>query len=287
MIFSPNEGREATKTEQAIIASIDAAMLSKNKEQARRQYLGASRVGEECSRRLAYEYHMVEKDPGSDFKGKTLRVFDMGHDGEERMADYLRLAGFELQTHTAEGKQIGMSDAEGKFKGHLDGVIHAGPLTDLKYPMLWENKALGQKSWSDVVKKGIKLSKPVYYAQVQIYMAYHELELCMFTCLNRDTGEIHVELIPLVARDAQDYVDKAVRIVTSANPEELGRIGKGADFACKFCDYKKRCHAPLVITGTTVFSTPAPNQWLGSAPKQDTVIFHPEHKNITPTWLKK
>ena len=40
-----------------------------------------------------------------------------------------------------------------------DGVIHAGPVPDLKYPMLWENKALGDKSWSDAVKKGIKVSK--------------------------------------------------------------------------------------------------------------------------------
>ena len=149
MIFSPNEGREATTTEQAIIASIDAAMLSKNKAQTRRQYLGASRIGHHCERALGYEYHMVEKDEGADFKGKTLRIFDMGHDGEERVADYLKLAGFELQTHAPDGKQIGMSDAGGKFKGHLDGVIHSGPVDGLKYPMLWENKALGDKSWSE------------------------------------------------------------------------------------------------------------------------------------------
>lgn len=229
---------------QAVVDLIDAAMLTKNKEQTRRQYLGASRVGEPCERRLAYEYHGTDKDEGADFKGKTLRIFDMGHDGEERVAQYLKLAGFELQTHGPDGKQIGMSDAGGKFKGHLDGVIHSGPaIKGLKYPMLWENKALGDKSWSDVVKKGIKASKPVYYAQVQIYMAYHDLESCLFTCLNRDTGDIHVEVITLVVRDAQDYIDKAVRIVSSANPEEMGKIAKDpSSFACKFCDYQRRCH---------------------------------------------
>jgi hypothetical protein len=171
-------------------------------------------------------------------------MFDMGHDGEDRMAEYLRLAGFDLHTHKEDGKQFGMSDAEGKFKGHLDGVIHGGPaIPGLKYPCLWENKALGEKSWSDVVKKGLKESKPVYYAQVQIYMAYKDLLSCLFTAINRDTGEIHVEIVQFNARDAQMYIDRAVRIVKTDNPEQLGRIGRGVDdFKCKWCDYKKRCH---------------------------------------------
>lgn len=229
---------------EAVVGLIDKAMLARNKEQPKRKYLGASRVGEPCERRLGYEFHLVEKDADGDFKGKTLRIFDMGHDGEERVAQYIKLAGFDLQTHTEEGKQIGMSDADGKFKGHLDGVIHAGPaIPGLKYPMLWENKALGSKSWNDAVAKGIKDSKPVYYAQVQIYMAYHDLESCLFTCLNRDTGDIHVEVIKVNLRDAQGYIDKAVRIVSSDNPEQLGKAGRGMDdFKCKFCDFKRRCH---------------------------------------------
>jgi hypothetical protein len=235
----------------AVVELIDKAMIARNKEQPKRKYLGASRIGEACERRLGYEYHQAEKDEGADFAGKTLRIFDMGHDGEERMSQYIKLAGFELQTHTEEGRQIGIQDADGKFKGHLDGVIHAGPaIPGLVYPMLWENKALGDKSWNDAVKKGIKFSKPVYYAQVQVYMAYHGLESCLFTCLNRDTGEIHIEVIKVNARDAQGYVDKVVRIVSSENPEELGKAGRGMDdFVCKFCDYKRRCH-----------NTPAPKQ---------------------------
>ena len=227
----------------AVVELIDKAMQKKNSDQPRRQYLGASRIGEECSRRLAYEYHMTPKDEDAGFKGNTLRIFDMGHDGEERMAEYIKLAGFELQTHTADGRQIAISDADGKFKGHLDGVIHGGPaIAGLKYPCLWENKALGDKSWKDAVKNGIKEAKKVYYAQVQVYMGYHGLDSCMFTCLNRDTGEIHVEIIPFDSRDCQDYVDKVVTIVSSSSPDDLPRPFSGADdFRCKFCDYKRLC----------------------------------------------
>lgn len=254
-MFAPDKQPDPTLA--AAIDLIDKAMQAKNKEQVRRQYLGASRVGEECHRRLAYEYHGTPKDEGADFKGKTLRIFDMGHDGEERMAQYLKLAGFDLQTHKEDGKQFGMADAEGKFKGHLDGIIHAGPLPGLKYPMLWENKALGEKSWNDVVKKGIKESKPVYYAQVQIYMAYFELESCLFTCLNRDSGDIHIEVIKVNVRDAQALIDKAVRIVTSANPEEMGKLSKDpTDFRCKWCDFNKRCHATPAVQPTPTVATP-------------------------------
>jgi len=257
-MFEPEKSQDPIAV--AIVEAIDAGLKSKRGEQAPRQYLGASRVGEDCERKLAYEFHLVAKDEGADFSGKTLRIFDMGHDGEERMAEYIKAAGFELQTHTPEGNQIGMSDAGGKFKGHLDGVIHSGPkIKGLKYPFLWENKALGSKSWNDVVKHGVKKSKPVYYAQVQVYMGYETLGYCLFTALNRDTGEIHIELIEFNARDCQTYIDRAVRVVSSANPEELGRAGRGEDdFKCKFCDYKKRCHN---VPKQTKASAPLPS-WL-------------------------
>jgi hypothetical protein len=229
---------------EGVKALIDAAIKEHRGKQAPRQYLGASRIGDECERRLAYEFHLTTKDEGAEFKANTLRIFDMGHDGEERVAEYLKLAGFDLVTHQADGKQFGISDAGDKFKGHLDGIINSGPaIKGLLYPCLWESKALGEKSWSDVVKKGLKESKPVYYAQVQIYMAYKDLLSCLFTAINRDTGEIHVEIVQFNARDAQSYIDRAVRIVKTDNPEQLGRIGRGVDdFKCKWCDYKKRCH---------------------------------------------
>lgn len=230
--------------EKEVVAAIDVGLKSKRNDQPPRKYLGASRVGDDCERRLAYEYHQFKKDEGSEFKGKTLRIFDMGHDGEERMAEYLRLAGFDLHTHNEEGKQFGMSDAEGKFKGHLDGVIHGGPaISGLKYPCLWENKALGDKSWNDFRNRKLFTSKPVYYAQVQVYMGYFDLSSCLFTALNRDTGEIGVEVVQLSYSSCQKYINKAVGIVNSQTPDEFKRIGKGVDdYKCKWCDYKKLCY---------------------------------------------
>jgi hypothetical protein len=270
-MFSPdttnNPKTPAMLLEEAVVAAIDAGIKKKRGEQPTRQYLGASAIGDECERKLAYSFHQTPKDEGSDFKGTTLRIFDMGHDGEERMAEYIRLAGFELRTHREDGRQFGMSDAGGKFKGHYDGVITGGPvIPGLKYPCIWENKALGDKSWNDLRKHGLKKSKPTYYAQVQVYMAYEEAEFCLFTALNRDTGEIYVEFVAFNAVDAQALIDKAVRIIRSEKPEEMGKIGKGADdFKCKWCDYRRRCHAVPARNETPTPAGDAPS-WLRNGP---------------------
>ena len=62
---------------------IDAAMRAR--EEAPREYLGASAIGETCARRLQYEFQGAPKDEGSEFSPKTLRIFHRGHSGEDWM----------------------------------------------------------------------------------------------------------------------------------------------------------------------------------------------------------
>jgi hypothetical protein len=240
----------------AVVASLSAAMLAKRAGQERRQYLGASMWGDPCDRKLGYMYHKTK--PDADFKADTLRIFDMGHDGEARMAEYLKLAGFELLTEGEDGKQFGFSAGDGKLKGHIDGVILGGP-AGVTWPALWENKALNDKGWKEAVTKGIKVAKPLYYAQAQVYMAYMELQVCVFTIQNRNTGEVHAEIIPFDPRAAQEASDRAVRVVSSSSPIELNRIGReSTDFRCKFCDFKGTCWAQPITTNPQ----PTTPKWL-------------------------
>ena len=240
----------------SVVDALNRAMLDKRSGQERRQYLGASMWGDPCDRKLGFMYHKVK--PDAEFKPDTLRIFDMGHDGEDRVGEYLKLAGFELITHGEDGKQFGFSAGDGKLKGHIDGVILGGP-AGVAWPALWENKALNEKGFKDVISKGIKVSKPLYYAQAQVYMAYMELQVCVFTVINRNTGEIHAEIIPFDARAAQEASDRAVRVVSSGAPEELNRIGRDStDFLCKFCDFKSSCWARPITTPTQ----PTTPKWL-------------------------
>ncbi|HKP78806.1 MAG TPA: hypothetical protein VJU34_06745, partial [Phenylobacterium sp.] len=129
-------------TSDAVNRHIDAALVARNRSQRPRDYLGGSRVGEPCDRKLVYEVTHTPKDPGADFEGPILRVFDVGHAFEALSIRWLREAGFDLRDQRADGRQFGFAALDGRFKGHIDGCLVAGPVP-LAYPALWENKALG------------------------------------------------------------------------------------------------------------------------------------------------
>lgn len=222
---------------------IDAALIAERRNTLPRDYLGASRIGEPCSRRLVYEYTGTSQDDGRDFDGHALRIFAAGHVFETLAIRWLRDAGFDLRTVRRDGGQFGFSAAGGKFRGHIDGVIVSGPEVGLHWPAIWECKALNSRSWNDLVKRGLALSKPLYYAQVQIYMAYVELEHCLFTVVNKDTQELCHETVSFDAPHAQAMSDKAVMILEAAEAHELPpRIAAAPDFyLCRFCPFSNRC----------------------------------------------
>lgn len=222
---------------------IDAALIADRDGQRPRDYLGASRIGEPCARRLVYEVRRTPPDPGKDFDGRTLRIFAAGHVFEDLAIRWLRQAGFDLRTQTPTGGQFGFETAGGRIRGHVDGVIVAGPDVGVAWPVLWEHKALKASSWTDTVKKGVQLSKPVYFGQMQIYMAYMGLGSAVFTALNKDTCDIHHELVPFEPAAAQALSDKAVDVLRAADTGDLlPRIASSPDFfLCRFCPFSIRC----------------------------------------------
>jgi hypothetical protein len=233
----------AISVSDRVNALIDPALVARNRRQQPRDYLGGSRIGEPCARKLVYEVTHTPKDEGRDFDGAILRIFDAGHQFETLSIRWLRGAGFDLRTERADGGQFGFEAAGGKLRGHIDGVIVAGPDVGLNWPVLWEHKALGSKSWNDLVKHGLALSKPVYFAQVQLYMGYLELETSLVTALNKDTQALHHEVVPFDPTQAQVLSDKAVDILRAAEAGELPpRIAAAQDFyLCRTCAYARRC----------------------------------------------
>jgi hypothetical protein len=239
------------KLSEEISILIDKALTIANEQQTARDYLGASRLGVSCNRALQFEYTKTPKDKNQNFSGKILRIFQAGHVFEELAIKWLRDAGFELITNKANSEQFGFSVANGKIKGHIDGVITSAPNElNLKFPMLWECKSLNNKSWNDTVKKGLVISKPIYAAQIAIYQAYMESSIpdisrnpALFTAINKDTAELYFELIPFDKSFAQSLSDKAVKILTATEAGELlPRISSDSSyFECRFCPWQERC----------------------------------------------
>lgn len=230
----------ATK-EGRFVDLIDAAIAGA--AERKRDYLGASGIGEPCARRLQYEYQGAAKDEGSEFSARTLRIFHRGHQGEEWMIKWIRSAGFNLRTEK-NGRQFGFSDCDDRFKGHIDGVIVEGP-DSYQYPALWENKVLGSKGFNQLVKHGVAKAYPKYAAQLATYQAYMQLaeHPAFFTALNADTMEIHLELVPFNVALAQECADKAARVLAACDHGELlPRASDDPDsFVCRFCPFKAVC----------------------------------------------
>jgi hypothetical protein len=205
----------------AVNAAIDAALSACDRAQSPRRYVSTSGLGRECLRQVQYDYLAVPKDESREFEPKTLRIFEAGHRAEDIVAAWLRAAGFDLRTQRADGRQFGFSALDGRFRGHIDGCLVGGPVT-MAFPALWENKAVGAAVWRELVKKGIVLARPIYAAQIALYQAYLDLpNPALFTALNRDTFELHCELVPFDAALAQRASDRAVEIVRASEAQEL------------------------------------------------------------------
>ncbi|NVM39110.1 PD-(D/E)XK nuclease family protein [Ochrobactrum intermedium] len=242
------------KTGEQITALIDAALVAENAATLPRDYLGGSRLGVACERALQFEFTATPKDDGAGFTGQTLRIFAIGHVLEDLAIRWLRAAGFDIYTRKSnrpDGEQFGFSVAGGRVRGHVDGIIAAGPEGfGLAVPALWECKTMNAKNWRACVKDGVTKSKPVYATQIAVYQAYMEAQVpgisaapALFTAINKDTAELHHELVPFDAERAQTASDRAVRILSATDADELlPRIATNRDFfECRFCPWAERC----------------------------------------------
>jgi hypothetical protein len=226
-------------------ALIDRALEAENEIRPGRDYLGGSRLGDPCARRLQFEYLNVPRDPGTGFPGRTLRTFALGHSLEDLAVEWLRKAGLDLRTRNRSGEQFGFSVAGGRVKGHIDGVIVAAE--GFAVPALWECKTANAKNWRDMARRGVTVAKPVYAAQIALYQAYMGLTEApaLFTAINKDTSELWHELVPFDGGLAQSVSDKAVRILQACDGGEwLPRVASEPGFfECTTCAFKQRCWA--------------------------------------------
>lgn len=226
-------------------ALIDRALEAENETRPGRDYLGGSRLGDSCARRLQYEYLNMPRDPGAGFPGRTLRTFALGHSLEDLAVEWLRKAGLDLRTRNRGGEQFGFSVAGGRVKGHIDGVIVAAD--GFAVPALWECKTANAKNWRDMARRGVSVAKPIYAAQIALYQAYMGLTEApaLFTAVNKDTSELWHELVPFDGQLAQSVSDKAVRILQACDAGEwLPRVSQEPGFfECTLCAFRQRCWA--------------------------------------------
>jgi len=81
----------------AIVTAIDRAVRQDAKGgEPRRSHLGASAIGNRCARQAWYGFRWVYQEQHT---GRILRLFNRGHEEEDRFNRWLRMAGVEVQDY--------------------------------------------------------------------------------------------------------------------------------------------------------------------------------------------
>lgn len=216
----------------------DAIFAAVEREDWRRDHLGASLLGDKCSRALWYGFRWMI-DPK--FPGRLLRLFGRGHQEEELIIPLLRKAGMEVWCEDPDtGEQFRMSWLGGHIGGGVDAVIRGVPGAP-KTPHLGEVKTSNDKRFKELQGKGVRESNPRHFAQMQVYMHGMKLTRALYICVNKNDDHIYTERVAYDKQFAEGILKKAEMIVASNTP--LTKLSDDpAWWECKFCDYRSICH---------------------------------------------
>jgi len=225
-----------------------------------REHLGASIIGRECSRQIWYMFRWAMR---SRFSARMLRLFERGQREEEYISNDLRKAGIHVvDVDPDTGKQFRIEDHEGHFGGSLDSKIYDCP----DCPGIWilgEYKTHNERSFNDLRKNGIHKSKPEHVVQAQIYMAYEDLQACLYVAVNKNDDDREFVLLECDKAIAERYSDRAHRIIFAPQPPV--RISdSSAWYLCRMCSYADVCHhgaTKELNCRTCIHSRPAQKGW--------------------------
>ena len=226
-----------------LVALIDQVILEEHESEPPRHYLGASSIGEECSRKLWYRYNGHKEK----FDAKTLRRFADGHRTEDIILGWLESCeGIALYTRGNDGAQIGFEEFEGRFKGHYDAIGRGFP----QAPKTWhivEIKCVNEKSFEELKKlksqnekTAIELWKPEYAAQIQVYMHMEGLKRAIHIVTTPGARDLISVRTDYNKAYAEAMLAKAKRIIDAKEP--LERIGGPTFYKCKMCSFRDICH---------------------------------------------
>lgn len=201
-----------------------------------RSHLGASILGRDCTRELWYNFRWVRK---SRHIGRTLRLFNRGHLEEARFVALIRMCDWDIWQVDAKGKQFRISDFGGHYGSAIDGVIRGVPEFPNE-PIMGEFKTHNDKNFQKLKKMGVAGAKPEHVVQMQQYMKYKKLRVCLYLAVNKNDDDLYAEFIYAEPELADQFTDRAGRIIFSDGPPPRA-YENSASFGCKFCDFREVC----------------------------------------------
>lgn len=204
-----------------------------------RNHLGASAIGEECWRKLWYQFRWVKL---AQAEGRMRRLWNRGHREEEIFEGFLMWAGFNIcSIDPATDKQYRFSKVEGHYGGSTDGTMQIRWANN--FPIVADYKTFASKYFEKLKKEKLKISNPKYFDQLSSYGKEFGCSHGLLFAVNKDNDEWYFELIKLDHNRAIELEKKATDIIyaTTAPP----RINDNpAYYKCKseWCSFGGICH---------------------------------------------
>ncbi len=221
---------EIPKPLNDIGALIDRAHESRKEKP--RGHLGCSGLGHHCERWIWMSFRWAVREP---FPGRILRLFRRGHLEEAQIIDDLKMIGMEIggdQTRVDFGCHI---------SGSVDGIITSGVPQAPNTPHVAEFKTHSLKSFKDLAKNGVEKSKPMHYAQMQLYMYGLDLDRALYVAVCKDDDSYYTERVRLDKDFAEKLVEKGKRLALDDRlPPPISTDPSW--YQCKFCPAYKFCH---------------------------------------------
>ena len=240
--------------EDEMIGQIYSGIKARQARPMRLSRLGASGIGEECLRKIWMDWRGYDS---TDFGGRMLRLFETGNLQEDRIVSDLKNAGYAVYAEDSNGEQFTFTDKTGHFVVKTDGVIKGIPSAE-NTPHVLEIKTHNKKSFEELEKKGVVISKPMHYYQVQAGMLFSGIERGLYLALCKDNEQFYVRRIKPDTHTQNDIL-KRIDILVNAEIRPA-RIGESPEtYPCRWCDFKEVCFyqkPPLVNCRTCEYSKP-------------------------------
>ena len=215
-----------------LAGSIDKYHADKIEEP--RAHLGASLLGHKCDRYLwlQFRWAAIEK-----FDGRMRRLFRRGTNEESTIVGDLRAVGVDIRATGDAQARINFGSHIG---GSLDGIIESGLPESPRKRHIAEFKTHSRKSFDDLERRGVEKSKPMHWAQMQLYMLGTQIDRAVYIAVCKDDDRLWVERVRYEQKAAQALLERGKRIALSDRmPEPIS--ADPSWYECKFCPAHDLC----------------------------------------------
>ena len=241
-MFDPNNLNDIKSLVETIDCEYDEASVELFGSE-HRNHLGASIIGDSCSRKIWYSFRWVKKPDFSSksrTQGQVLRLFDRGHREEPSIIKILKKSGHRFDESKEEQFRI-PKQVDGHFGGSLDGIGRLPEKFGFEHRILYEFKTSSTSEFRKLQKKGIKEHKPVHWYQMCTYGHQMNIDYGLYIVVNKDTDAMHFEFLKLNHELGKDMIQKAEMIIKSNDPPAKISMSP-SHFVCKMCSFRDICH---------------------------------------------